>query len=269
MSTEKFPGVMSEIVRRMFAAVEENDVDKTVSFFSKDAFYKVGNNEPVFGPQGIRDLAGPVMQMFRKVTHEIKDMWEVGGDTVVCEMNVLYIRNDGKAFKIPCCDIIRFNDSNLIRSLQAFLDINPLFAPDEEAIKQKNLEFVKGLYAAFKRGDIQPWLDAFTEESTWLLYGPEEIPLCGLRKGKNQILDFLQTLIDTLEVKNSVQHRFIAEGDTIVVLGFVHSMVKETNIDFKSEYVHILTVKDDKLLSYREFLDNAQLLAAYKGHSLV
>lgn len=46
-------------------------------------------------------------------------------------------------------------------------------------------------------------------------------------------------------------------------------MVKETNIDFKSEYVHILTVKDDKLLSYREFLDNAQLLAAYKGRSLV
>lgn len=269
MSIERFPGVMSEIVRRMFVAVEENDVDKTVSFFTKDAFYKVGNNDPVIGHQGIRDLAGPVMQMFRKVTHEIKDMWELGVDTVVCEMNILYTRNDGKSFNIPCCDIIRFNDNNQIRSLQAFLDINPLFAPDEEAIKQKNLEFVKGLYAAFKRGEIQPWLDAMTEESTWQLYGPEEIPLCGLRTGKKQILDFLQTLVDTLQVKNSVQHRLIAEGDTVMVLGYVHSMVKATGIDFKSEYVHILTVKDDKLLSYREFLDNAQLLAAYKGRQLV
>lgn len=265
MTVERFPGVMSEIVRRMFAAVENNDVDKTVSFFTHDAFYKVSNNEPVYGHEGIRNLAGPVMQMFRKVTHEIKAMWELSGDTVVCEMQVVYTRNDGKVFQLPCCDVIKFEDNNLIRSLQAYLDLNPLFAPDEEGISQKNLEFVKGLYAAFKRGEIQPWLDAMTEESTWQLVGPETIPLCGLRKGKKEILDFLQTLMNTLQFKNSVQHKFIAEGETIIVLGYVHSMVKQTGIDFKSDYVHILTVKNGKLLSYREFLDNAQLLVAYQG----
>jgi ketosteroid isomerase-like protein len=62
-----------------------------------------------------------------------------------------------------------------------------------------------------------------------------------------------------------VQHKFIADGDTVVVLGYVHSMVKATGRDFKSEYVHVLTVKDGKLISYREYLDTAQLLAAYKG----
>ncbi|MCL1470591.1 nuclear transport factor 2 family protein [Argonema antarcticum] len=266
MSIERFPGVMSEIVRKMFVAVETNDVDKTVSFFSKDAFYKVANNDPVYGHQGIKDLAGPVMQMFKKVSHEIKAMWELGGDTVVCEMVLSYTRQDDKVFKLPCCDTIRFDDNNLIRELRAYLDLNPLFAKDEEPVDtQSNLEFIKGLYAAFKRGEIQPWLDAMTEESTWELIGPTEIPLCGLRKGKKQILDFLQTLVTTLEVKNSVQHKFIAEGDTIIVLGYVHSMVKATSIDFKSDYVHILTVKNGVLLSYREFLDNAQLLAAYKG----
>jgi ketosteroid isomerase-like protein len=266
MSPEKFPGVMSDIVRKMFVAVENNDVDKTVSFFTKDAFYKVANNDPVYGHQGIRELAGPVMQMFKKVSHDIKAMWELGGDTVVCEMELTYTRQDDKVFKLPCCDTIRFDDNNLIRELRAYLDLNPLFSKDEEPVDtQANLELVKGLYAAFKRGDIQPWLDAMTEESTWELVGPTEIPLCGLRKGKKQILDFLQTLVTTLEVKNSVQHRFIAEGDTIIVLGYVHSMVKATGIDFKSDYVHILTVKNGILLSYREFLDNAQLLAAYKG----
>jgi ketosteroid isomerase-like protein len=128
-----------------------------------------------------------------------------------------------------------------------------------------NLEFVKGLYAAFKRGDVQPWLDALTESSTWQLYGPPEIVLCGLRTGKQQILDFLQTLMTTVEVKSSVQHRFLAEGDTIVVLGFVHSKVKATGIEFQSEYAHVLTVKDRILVSYREFLDTAQFLAACKG----
>jgi uncharacterized protein len=127
-----------------------------------------------------------------------------------------------------------------------------------------NLEFVKGLYAAFKRGDVQMQLDALTESTTWQLYGPEDFQLCGLRTGKQQILDFLQTLMTTLDVKSSEQHRFIGEGDTIVVLGTVHSVVRATGKHFKSEYAHVIKVKDRKMLSYREFLDTAQLIDAYK-----
>ena len=134
-------------------------------------------------------------------------------------------------------------------------------ALDETA---SNVAFVKGLYAAFKRGDVQPQMDALTEQTTWQLYGPASFPLCGLRTGKAQILDFLQTLGSTLDVKSSVQHRFIAEGDTIIVLGSVHSVVRATGKEFKSEYVHILTVKDRKLVGYREFLDVAQLIECYK-----
>jgi ketosteroid isomerase-like protein len=129
-----------------------------------------------------------------------------------------------------------------------------------------NVEFVKGLYAAFKRGEAQPWMDALTEDSTWQLYGPPDLELCGLRTGKKQIMDFFQTLMTSLEFKNSMQHRFIGDGDTVIVLGYVHSMVRATGRDFKSEYAHVLTIKDGKLLSYREFLDTAQLLAAYRGN---
>ncbi len=134
-----------------------------------------------------------------------------------------------------------------------------------EASKEtaENLEFIKGLYAAFKRGDFQTQMDALTDSTTWQLYGPEDFFLCGLRNGKKEILDFLQALGTTLDVKSSVQHRFFAEGDTIVVLGTVHSQVKATGKEFKSEYAHVITVKDRKMLSYREFLDVAQLMRCY------
>lgn len=128
-----------------------------------------------------------------------------------------------------------------------------------------NLEFIKSLYAAFKRGDVQMQLDAFTDQTTWQLYGPEDFFLCGLRKGKQEILDFLQKLMSTLDVKESVQHQFFADGDTVVVLGYVHSVVKATGKHFKSEYVHVYKVKDRKMLSYREFLDTAQLLECYNA----
>jgi ketosteroid isomerase-like protein len=269
MTVERFPGYMSDVVRRMMAAVEANDVDKTVSFFTPNALYKIGNSDPVYGPAGIKQVGASVMQMFKSVTHDIKGMWEVGTDTVVCEMELTYTRNDGKVIKLPCCDTIKLEGS-MIKELRAYLDPSPLFAPDAPSSSTdntaSNLEFIKGLYAAFKRGEIQPWLDAMPDDVTWQLYGPPEIPLCGLRTGKQQVQDFLMTLVTTLEVKNSVQTKFMAEGDTVMVLGFVHSMVKATGIDFESEYAHIITVKDGKLVSYREFLDTAQLLKAYRGY---
>ncbi len=128
-----------------------------------------------------------------------------------------------------------------------------------------NVEFVKELYAAFKRGDGAPWFAAMDENSTWQLYGPPELALCGVRTGPAEIGAFFQTLMTTLEFKESIQHKFLADGDTVVVLGYVHSMVKANERHFKSEYAHVLTVRDRKLISYREFLDTAQLLDAYAG----
>lgn len=134
-----------------------------------------------------------------------------------------------------------------------------------DAKETENVEFVKGLYAAFKRGDGAPWFEAMTDTTTWQLYGPPELALCGLRTGPAEIGAFFQGIFGTLEFKESVQHKFMADGDTVVVLGYVHSFVKATERHFKSEYAHVLTVKDRKLISYREFLDTAQLRDAYAG----
>ena len=116
----------SDLVKRMFAAAEANDVDTYVSYFTKDAVYKVGNFDPVIGPEGIRQFATPVLQTFSKVTHDIKNMWEVG-DTVIIELEVTYTRKDGKVTKLPCMDIIRF-EGDKTKSLQAFLDVSPAFS---------------------------------------------------------------------------------------------------------------------------------------------
>jgi ketosteroid isomerase-like protein len=53
-------------------------------------------------------------------------MWEIG-DTVFCQAEVLYNRRDGKVFKIPTSNIIRFKDDK-IRELQAFGDPSSAFA---------------------------------------------------------------------------------------------------------------------------------------------
>jgi ketosteroid isomerase-like protein len=120
------PGSLTDIAKRAIAAVEANNIEEYVTYFTQDAVYKIGNIPAVIGPQGIREFAAPVMQMFPKVTHDVTSMWELG-DTVVWEMYVNYTRHDGKFFKLPCLDIARF-EGNKIKEFQAFIDASPAFS---------------------------------------------------------------------------------------------------------------------------------------------
>ncbi len=115
-----------DLAKRLIAAVEANNLDEYINFFTKDGVYKIGNFDPASGHQGIREFAAPVMQAFKSVTHDNVKMWEVG-DTVVCELEVTYVRNDDKVTKLPCMNIIRFQGDK-VREYQAFIDVSPAFA---------------------------------------------------------------------------------------------------------------------------------------------
>jgi ketosteroid isomerase-like protein len=117
---------LSERVRQLFAAAYANDLDTYLTFFTEDALYKAGNAEPIIGPSGIREFAIPVMRAFKTVAHEIKNIWEVG-DTVICQAEVVYNRNDGKVAMVPTVNVIRFK-SGKIRELKAFGDPSPAFS---------------------------------------------------------------------------------------------------------------------------------------------
>ena len=116
----------SDVVKRMLAAAEKRYSDEYFSFFTEDALFQVGNAPPVYGPQGIRDFVAPLAQL-AAVYHDIKNMWEVG-NTVICQVEVIYTRDDGKAVPpLPGCNIIRV-EGDKVRELLAYVDISPLFA---------------------------------------------------------------------------------------------------------------------------------------------
>ncbi len=113
-------------VKEAYAAVESNDISAYVQFFTADAVYKVANFDPVIGPDGIRALAEPLVDMFESVTHDISTIWELD-NTVICEMNVTYNRKDGKTVTVPCVDVIHFTDGK-VNELKAYIDTSPAFS---------------------------------------------------------------------------------------------------------------------------------------------
>ena len=128
--TKKWPGFSGEkidIAKQMFLAGEAMNVENFVKFYTDDCFYQFGNLPPVFTPQGIAESSVGFLEKVEGVHHHLKNFWEAADGTLICEMDVTYIRHDGKIFTLPCCDTIRFQGDK-VKELRIYMDITPVFA---------------------------------------------------------------------------------------------------------------------------------------------
>jgi hypothetical protein len=122
--SENLLGASANIVKRFLT--QTKSVEEFASFFTEDARYRFGNNEPLIGRDRIQESSVRFRQGVKGVSHNIKALWEIG-DTVVCEMEATYTRDDGKVLTLPCLDVFRM-EGDLFRELEIYMDMSPLFA---------------------------------------------------------------------------------------------------------------------------------------------
>ncbi len=131
-----FSGAKIDIVKKMFLAGESMNVDNFIRFFTDDALYQFGNFPIANGPEGIRQASGSFadkdsfLGKVEGVHHHLKNIWEAEPGTLVVEMEVTYVRHDGKVFTLPCCDVIRFKEDQ-VKDLRIYMDIMPVFTTHE------------------------------------------------------------------------------------------------------------------------------------------
>ncbi len=112
---------------------------------------------------------------------------------------------------------------------------------------QTNLAVIQQAYEAFGRGDIPAVLDALTDDVEWTLQGPSVIPFAGPRRGREEVAEFFSVIGETLELEQFEPREFVAQGDTVVVVGYERSIVKQTGRSFEQEWAHIYTLRDGKI----------------------
>ncbi len=131
--------------------------------------------------------------------------------------------------------------------------------------EQANTQVVKDTYAAFGRGDIQSILDVLSDDVEWeaVIGAGSRIPVGGLRRGRNEVATFFQTLGETLEFPTFEPREFIAQGDKVVALGHYHGAVKGTGRSFETEWAMVFTLKNGKIARFREYTDSYGIVAAF------
>jgi ketosteroid isomerase-like protein len=137
----------------------------------------------------------------------------------------------------------------------------------EQLSARTNVETVQETYKAVGRGDIPALLDLLTEDVEWTFRGPSVIPFAGTRRGREGVAEFFSLVGGNLEFERFEPREFVAQGDTVVVLGFERSRIKPTGRTFEQEWAHVYKLRDGKVAEFLALEDTAAHAGAFDATS--
>ena len=113
---------------------------------------------------------------------------------------------------------------------------------------------IRSLYDAFARGDVPAVIAALDAEVEWI--EAEGGPYGGRFVGPQAVLDNVFTKLGN-EWKDytASADEFIADGETVVVLGEYSGTYKVTRKPFKAPFAHVWRLKDNKVARFQQYTD--------------
>jgi len=127
----------------------------------------------------------------------------------------------------------------------------------------ENVALIQKLYAAFNTGDIATVLANVDADAEWVNVGPSSVPYYGDFGGR--MGDFFHALDSTTSGGGVHIDRYVASGDAVVAEGRYTCTVRDTGIAIDSPIVHLFTVRNGKVTSWRGHGDTAAVVAAHSG----
>ena len=124
-------------------------------------------------------------------------------------------------------------------------------------MSEQNVEFVKGVYGAFERGDVPAVLGAFADDIEWV--EAEGMPYGGVYRGGEAVA---QNVFGP--ITEDVDGFALATGEYIASGGSVAAVVRYTGTGKVSgkpldvPAVHVWDVRDGKLARFRQFIDTVE-----------
>ncbi len=130
--------------------------------------------------------------------------------------------------------------------------------------EQENTKIAARLYETFNSGDVEGFLNLFSEDAGWNSPDIENVPLETTVTGRDKIGKFISEIDEYEEFLKIEPQEFIAQGDRVVILGELHVRSKNTGKEYNSGFAHIIEINNGKVVSFLEYFDNA---AAGRAHS--
>ena len=127
--------------------------------------------------------------------------------------------------------------------------------PTSMSTPESNLVTVRQLYSAFARHDIASILSLLSPDILW---GEPENPFNpagGTRRGHDGFLEWANIGREAEEILVLEPRKFLLDEDSVAVVGYTKILAKPTNKSYETDFVHLISFKDGKVVKFQEFFD--------------
>jgi ketosteroid isomerase-like protein len=124
-------------------------------------------------------------------------------------------------------------------------------------MSEQNVEFVKGVYGAFSRGDVPAVLGAFADDIEW--FEAEGMPYGGLHRGPEAVAqNVFGPITEDVEGFAVTPEQLIGSGATVAAVVRYTGTGKATGKALDVPVVHVWDISDGKLARFRQFIDTVK-----------
>jgi uncharacterized protein len=121
-----------------------------------------------------------------------------------------------------------------------------------------NKEIVEGVYASFAQGDVPAALGAMADDIQWTQ--ADGFPLAGTYVGPQAVLEgVFMRLGEIGDDYAVVPEQFVADGETVVMLGHYAWKHKSSGAPAVVKMVHVLTLDGGKIVTFQQHVDTVRV----------
>ena len=118
------------------------------------------------------------------------------------------------------------------------------------------LALIQEAYQAFGRGDLPAILALVAEDVNWKFCGTRGMPYTGTFRGKDQVGQWFGSIPTVEDIQAFEPREFIEAGEHLTVLGWERTAAKPSGKVFETEWVHIFTVRDGRIVRFWGMYDS-------------
>jgi len=126
----------------------------------------------------------------------------------------------------------------------------------------QTVEVVQSAYAAFGRGDVSAILSLIADDVEWKFCGAKGLPYTGTFRTKDEIAKWFASIPEVEDILVFEPREFIPAGDNVTVLGWERARARSSGKVFETEWVHIFTVSDGRIVRFWGMYDTEASAAA-------
>ncbi|MEN3363387.1 MAG: uncharacterized protein V7606_661 [Burkholderiales bacterium] len=126
-------------------------------------------------------------------------------------------------------------------------------------MSKENVEMIRGLYAAFAKGDVPTVLGKLDSNIVWNEADSSPYADGNPYIGPDRIAQGVFTRLGSdWESFSAVPEEALDAGETVVILGNYNGTFKKNGNELNAQFAHVWRVKNGKVTGFQQYTDTAQ-----------